>query len=101
MTTRYIYIISHNNKYLTNRTNVARLWDVVLEIFKSYDNPMGLWISYQKNVEDEHFTTVSARRQKIKQICIDAIGHSIRIHPNEHDMKTDRLTVYRDAIGGQ
>lgn len=100
MADRTVYIVGLNQKYLTNKTNATRLWEIVERELGSVE----LEISYQKGEEDTHYTTTPARKGKIKQLCIDAIRNRILIHPVGADLDMDMeecISVQQDIFGGR
>lgn len=96
MAERTIYIIGKNKHYLTNRTNVTRLWEVVEQELGTQDN---LEISWQKNEGDEYSVT-PARKHKIKQLCQEAFKNRILIH-EVGNSENDVIQIRQDLLGGK
>ena len=92
---RTVYIVSHDKKYITNKTNVTRLWEVFEEIFG--DRP--LMIDYQENEDDEVFISQPARMPKIKKIALIAYKNRFHVYPT--DEPDNKITVFQDIIGGR
>jgi len=95
MAERIIYIASRNGKYLTNKTNATRLWEIFIKIWK--DEP--LEFSYQKKEEDTEYTTVPARRVNLKKLCKEAVKNRLIVHPE--GTMDDRISIHQDILGGE
>jgi hypothetical protein len=93
----FIYIVGKNKKYLTNKTNVTRLWEVVT---RELEEDKDLEISYQKHEKDDYFTTVLGRKEKIKQLCQDAVRNRIIVHLTD-DFDGDQVTIFQDLYRGR
>jgi len=99
---RTVYIVALNGTYLTNKTNVTRLWEVI-------ERELGtdLYLSYQKESGDEAYTTIPARKHKIKTICQTAYRHRIYIHQHEYQTDYNRddlekhISIFQDLLGGR
>jgi len=89
-----IYIISHNGKYKTNKTNVARLW----EVFKKHWGEKPLQISYQADEKDTEYTTINGISNYVKPTCKKAVRNRILVHPV--DSMDDCMAVFFDSVGG-
>jgi len=99
MADRAVYIIGLNKFYLTNKTNITRLWEVVERELGNFE----LEISYQVS-EHSCFKKIPARKHKIKQLCIDSYRNRILIHPvhiNPHVDSTNCISVQQDLLGGR
>lgn len=90
-----IYIVSHNGQYKTNRTNVARLW----EVFKKEWGDQVLEISYQADEKDTEYTTISGISNYVKPTCKKAVRNRIQVHPKGN--MDDFMTVFFDSISGK
>jgi hypothetical protein len=100
MADRTVYVLGLNKFYLTNKTNVTRLWEVVERELGQQE----LVISYKKDEADVDYTTTPARKHKIKQLCIDAYRNRLLIHPVDEDPwddTTECISVQQDLLGGR
>ena len=94
---RLIYIVALNKSYITNKTNVTRLWEVIERELGTDD----LYLSYEEDQGDKYFVTVPARRHKIKKICQNAYRNRIYVHVGEDlDKDENHLYIQQDVIGG-
>lgn len=95
MSDRTVYVIGLNKMYLTNKTNVTRLWEVIeRELGKE-----NLEISYKKN-EDEEYIVTPARVYKIKQLCNDAYRNRILVH-STGARDENCISIQQDILGGK
>jgi hypothetical protein len=98
MAERTLYILGINRKYITNKTNVTRLWEIVERELGDSD----LFISYQKDEEDESHNTIPARSHKVKKLCQDAYRNRILVHVGfEIFDETDVFSIQQDILGGR
>ncbi len=91
-----IYILGINRIYLTNRTNVKKVWEVVNREMGEED----LYMSYEtKEGGAKH--TVPARSGKVKKLCNLSHRNRILIHKGfDIPQNADILSIQADLING-
>ena len=93
----FIYIVSYNKKYLTNKMNVSALWDVVTEML---EEGIALEFSYRLD-EDGDWHTEPARKHKIKKLCQNIWKNQLVIHKNGEFEEGDFIFVFQDIVRGK
>jgi hypothetical protein len=97
MAESFIYIVGMNKFYLTNKTNVTALWDVVE---RELGSDKDLEISYHDKEGDTYYTTTPARKQKVKKLCQEVVRNRILIHETG-DMTGDVMSIQQDLYRGR
>jgi hypothetical protein len=90
-------VIGRNKFYVTNKTNVTRLWEVVERELGTANE---LEIVWKDEREETHVTP--ARKHKIKEICQKAFRNRIIIRLEEDDdLDYDYISIHQDLLGGR
>jgi hypothetical protein len=97
MSQPFIYIVGRDKMYLTNKTNVSALWEVVE---RELGDEKDLQISYHENEGDTCYTVMPARKQKIKVLCQEVVRNRILIH-KEGDMTGTIISIHQDLYRGR
>jgi hypothetical protein len=97
MADRAVYIVGLNKFYLTNKTNVTRLWEVVERELGGFGELEIAW-----NDQDGKAHIVPARKHKIKSICQKAHRNRILIRvEGDYDHNYDFISIHQDIVGGR
>jgi hypothetical protein len=98
MAERTVYIVGLNKEYITNKTNVTRLWEVVERELGTED----LFMSYRVDQDDKEYVTIPARHHKVKKICQTCYRNRILIHVGEMLDRDDNIvSIIQDIIAGR
>ena len=93
----FIYIIGKDRLYLTNKTNVSAIWEVVE---RELGDEKGLEFSYKENEGDTCYTVMPARKQKIKVLCQEIIGNKLLVHATG-DRSGTIISIHQDLYRGR
>ena len=101
----FIYIVSYNKKYLTNRANVSALWEVVTAFLEEEKD---LEFSYRLEETDDdgeptpsEWHTELGRPNKIKQLCQNIWKNQLVIHKTGEFDEGDFIFVFQDIVRGK
>jgi hypothetical protein len=96
------YIVSLNKRYITNKTNVTRLWEVVeRELGSQEDLEIAYCLTQEENRNRDYHVTL-ARKQKVKSLCQETYRNRILVRKkDDEDLDEDFIAIFQDLIGGR
>jgi hypothetical protein len=102
MSERTVYIVSLNKRYITNKTNVTRLWEVVERELGNQENLEIAYCLTQEEDQNRDYHVTLARKQKIKSLCQETYRNRILVRTkDDEDFDDNFIAIFQDFVGGR